>query len=84
MKQKDGFTGERSIVLPQMVVEMEREDALVSSLYITDIGYYPKAMNHFRERKVPIAQYVLIFCISGQGWYIVDGQRFNEIGRAHV
>ena len=51
---KDGFTGERSIVLPQMIVEMEERDPLVSSLYITDIGYYPKASHHFRERTVPV------------------------------
>ena len=40
---KEGFTGERSIVLPPMTIETERQDPLVSSLYITDIGYYPHA-----------------------------------------
>ncbi|MDO5385614.1 MAG: AraC family transcriptional regulator, partial [Rikenellaceae bacterium] len=43
MNLKDGFSGERSIVLPQMIVDMEREDPLASSLYVTDIGYYPHA-----------------------------------------
>ncbi len=60
-----------------MAVEMERDDALTSSLYITDIGYYPKAINHFRERKIPINQYVLIFCISGAGWYSIDSKKFE-------
>lgn len=70
MKRKDGFTGERAIVLPPLVVEMEQEDPLVSSLYVTDIGYYPHAANHYRERKEPIGQYVLIFCAEGAGWYL--------------
>ena len=45
---KEGFTGERSIVLSQATIEMERQDPLVSSLYITDIGYYPHADDHRR------------------------------------
>ncbi|MBO5824811.1 MAG: AraC family transcriptional regulator, partial [Prevotella sp.] len=72
MKQKDGFSGERSIVLPKAIVEMEKQDPLVSSLYITDIGYYPKAENHSRERKEPIAENVLIYCMEGEGRYWVD------------
>ena len=48
LKIKEGFMGARSVVLPRMVVEMELTDPLVSSLYITDIGYYPKAMHFSR------------------------------------
>jgi len=74
---KEGFTGERSIVLPPMTIEMERQDPLVSSLYITDIGYYPHADSHFRERKAPIDAHVLIYCIEGKGWYEVQGKRYE-------
>ena len=63
IRQKDGFQGERQIVLPPVIVEMERKDPLVSSLYVTDIGYYPNATNHYRARKQPIDQYVLIYCV---------------------
>ena len=64
-------------MLPPMIVEVERKDPLVSSLYITDIGYYPKAYNHFRERKEPISQYVLIYCMEGEGWYKLDGKTYH-------
>lgn len=74
---KEGFTGERSIVLPQMTIEMEREDPLASSLYITDIGYYPHAEGHFRERRQPISEYVLIYCMSGAGWYALDNNIYK-------
>jgi AraC-like DNA-binding protein len=73
---KDGFTGARSIVLPQMIVEMEERDPLVSSLYITDIGYYPKASHHFRERTVPVDQNVLIYCVDGAGSYTLRGKEY--------
>lgn len=75
-KRKDGFSGERALVLPVMVIrEMEREPVL-SMLHITDIGYYPKAWNHFRERQEPISQYVFIYCTEGSGWFQVESERY--------
>ena len=72
-KQKEGFSGERIIVLPQIMVENSQKDPLLSSLYITDIGYYPNAYNHYCERKSPISEYVLLYCISGRGFF-----RYND------
>ena len=73
-RQKDGFKGERAIVLPEMVIQTECKDPLVSSLYVTDIGYYPRAYNHYRERREPISENVLIYCVSGEGWYRIGEQ----------
>ena len=44
IKRKDGFNGERALVLPLSVVQEMEKDALSSVLHITDIGYYPKAL----------------------------------------
>ena len=81
---KNGFTGERYIVLPPMTVEAEENDPLVSSLFITDIGYYPHADSHFRERHTPISEYVLIYCIEGQGWFSVDQTRHKLKANQYV
>jgi len=75
-KLKDGFQGERQIVLPPMVVEQEESDSLASSLFVTDIGYYPRAAHHYRSRSTPIEQYVLIYCVDGSGWYVLGGRRY--------
>jgi len=77
--QKDGFKGERIVVLPPMVTAIERHDPLASSLYVTDIGYYPRAYNHYRERKKPITENVLIYCVEGSGWY-----RIGEDTEPHI
>ncbi|MBR0276371.1 MAG: AraC family transcriptional regulator [Prevotella sp.] len=74
---KEGFTGERSIVLPMMTREMEANDPLVASLYITDIGYYPHADSHFRQRREPIGEHVLIYCMEGAGWFILDDMKYD-------
>lgn len=77
VKQKDGFRGEQSVVLPPMVVAMAEHDELASSLFVTDIGYYPNATNHYRERKKAIDQYVLIYCVDGNGWYQLNGKEYQ-------
>lgn len=74
---KDGFSGERAIVLPHTILQMIGKDHLMSQLYITDIGYYPDAHGHYRSRETPIDQYIFIWCISGKGKYGIDGQTFE-------
>ncbi len=74
---KDGFQGERQVVLSPMIIDMERKDSLASSLYVTDIGYYPSADHHFRERKTPISQFILIYCVEGSGWYKVSEKEYS-------
>ena len=79
IKQKDGFQGQQSVVLPPMVVEIAEKDELVSSLFVTDIGYYPNATNHYRERKLAINQYILIYCVDGSGWYKLKGKEYQVV-----
>lgn len=74
IKRKDGFSGERALVLPQSIIHEMEEDPISSILHITDIGYYPKAWHHFRERQEPITQFVFIYCIEGIG-LVPDGRR---------
>lgn len=77
IKRKNGFHGERALVLPQSVVQEMEKDPLSSILHITDIGYYPQAWHHYRERAEPISQYVFIYCIKGTGWFRTDQQAYT-------
>lgn len=77
MKIKDGFVGERSIVLPYTVIRMIEGDPVASSLFITDIGYYPKAKYHYRKRDEAISEFVFIYCVDGKGWYSVKNRRYD-------
>lgn len=72
-----GFVGERSIILPQeTVLELEKHP-ISSVLFITDIGYYPVAKKHYRNRVKPIQEYVFIYCVEGSGWFEINGKRFQ-------
>ena len=79
LKLKSGFSGERAIVLPKAVVEMMQGDPIVRHLYVTDIGFYPSAAHHYRERQEPIPQYVLIIVQEGEGWYQVGGEARRQV-----
>lgn len=74
---KDGFKGERAIVLPPMIVSLMEADSLLSNLHITDIGYYPHAAGHHINRSKPIDQHVFIYCTSGSGSYVTGGERHS-------
>lgn len=77
MRIKDGFKGERYIVLPQTVIRNMEDDPVASSVLITDIGYYPKARFHYRKRESAIREYVFIYCMDGKGWYSLGGRKFE-------
>ncbi len=77
IKKKDGFLGERSVVLSPMLTQLEEQDELCRGLFITDIGYYPMAEHHHRIREQGVNQYVLIYCVDGCGFYVVDGKRYE-------
>ena len=73
---KNGFKGERTIVLPAFLIEKLKQDPLGQELYITDIGYYPHANFHYCERTAEeVNEFVLIYCVEGQGWFELAHRR---------
>ena len=79
LKIKEGFRGEKSYILPPAAIALMEAHPLSAILHITDIGYYPRAANHYRERREPLRSHVFIYCVDGAGWYCVDGRRY-EVG----
>lgn len=77
IKRKNGFLGERALILPRSIIHIMESNPLTNALHITDIGYYPRAKYHFRKREVPIPQYVLIYCVEGKGWFRVNNEHYK-------
>lgn len=77
-RQRDGFQGEKLISLPDNIWRKAiKENPVLSHLYITHIGYFPKAAYHFRKRKNGCTDNIFIYCLRGKGWYTVNGNRFE-------
>lgn len=79
-KQRDGFQGEKLISLPDNVWKKAiKKNPVMANLYMTHIGYFPKATYHYRERKNGCPDNILIYCLRGKGWYTINNKRF-EVG----
>lgn len=67
-RKKEGFEGQKAVVIPRKILASQCErSSITGTLYITDIGYYPKAKFHYRERLHGADQHILIYCIEGNG-----------------
>lgn len=75
--KKEGFVGQKMIVLPPNVKKSFANNSLINSFYLTDIGYYPKASYHNRERKTGAHEYILIYCIDGEGQVNMNHQTYK-------
>ena len=70
----DGFKGEKSIVTPYNIRELQSKNKITRQLYVTHIGYYPKAKHHYRQRTEGTNENILIYCEKGNGWIEYNGE----------
>lgn len=73
--RKEGFAGQRIVVLPDSVVAEGQSSPLLRSMMPVSAGFFPHAEGHLVERSEPLSEVVLMACISGRGWVrIGDGR----------
>lgn len=75
VEKRDGFPGQRIVVLPRRVIRDAQRHPLLEGLLPTDVGYFPAAREHRRERPVGSEQAIVILCTHGRGWAQVAGTR---------
>jgi AraC-like DNA-binding protein len=73
----EGFPGQRIVVLPRSVIAQAEPQPILGAMIPTDVGYFPKASGHARERSDGIDQAVLIYCVMGGGWCRAPGQELK-------
>ncbi len=74
IRLRDGFKGQVQYVIPRPVVARVAGHPLLHSLLPTDIGWYPHAQYHYRERPDGAPEHILIYCVEGGGWAEFDRQ----------
>ncbi len=89
----DGFGGQRIVVLPRSVCAQALAEPLFAGLLPTDIGWYPAARGHRRERPFGAEEFIFMHCLAGAGWVEAEGLRrvvteghliILPAGRAHA
>jgi AraC-like DNA-binding protein len=84
-KRESGFDGEKFISIPQRILRK----AVVNypelfKIYITHIGYFPRATAHFRERKKGCEDNILIYCLEGRGFFILGDKKIAVIANSYI
>jgi len=74
-----GFPGQQLLVIPYLVYQEMVKDHLFKDLYIHSLGYYPDAKYHYTKRPTGCHEFILIYCISGCGWYELKGEKIEVI-----
>lgn len=75
LKLRDGFAGQDMFVIPRPALAHAKQHPLVRSVYPTDIGWFPTAAHHYRDRPNGARQDHLMMCTAGHGYVIVNGQK---------
>jgi AraC-like DNA-binding protein len=79
IRKREGFKGQKAIILPQAVLHELKANAITRLLFVTDIGFYPKAHYHYRERSSGSDQHILIYCTMGKGWVETDSGKLKVL-----
>ena len=78
---KEGFNGQQLIRMPEAMLGLLDEEELLKTLCIHAIGYFPYASHHFISRprgmEDAAGQYLLHYCVEGEGWCEIRGQRYG-------
>lgn len=83
-KIKEGFLGQQMIVLPPDAKKVVTKNQLTRRLYLTAIGYYPKAIYHDRERKTGSQQYIFLYCTEGKGYVQISKRQYELIPNTYI
>jgi AraC family transcriptional regulator of arabinose operon len=77
IEKREGFPGQRIVVLPRTVVGIAQRHDLIGGLLPTDVGVFPCAQSHLRERPEGAEQTIFIYCTRGAGWCELSGRNFS-------
>jgi AraC family transcriptional regulator of arabinose operon len=72
---REGFAGQEMFVIPRPILVEARRHPLVRGLYPTDIGWYPKARYHYRDRINGAPEDHLMMCMDGHGYVVVNDNK---------
>lgn len=77
VKIKDGFKNEKIIICPESITKQFDNIPTIYNLLITDIGLFPNAKFHYRERSKGVNEHILIFCTGGEGFVEFNGVKYS-------
>ncbi|WP_316791166.1 AraC family transcriptional regulator [Pedobacter frigoris] len=72
--------GRKLIVIPKEVLKIRvTNNVLLNPLYITDMGFYPVAAEHYTLREKGCPEMIVILCVDGKGKYENKGVSYQVL-----
>lgn len=75
--KEEGFTNERYISFP---IKLHCEDVhhpLLQDSFPIELGFYPEALYHYKERHEGLTENILLYCVKGSGYVEVNEQQIQ-------
>jgi AraC-like DNA-binding protein len=79
-----GFENEQFFVIPNNFLEDLSKNPLSQFLTVTDIGYFPHAEYHFRQRPKGINTAILLYCSAGDGYCSLPMQEKKPLSKGDL
>ncbi|MDQ0877824.1 AraC-like DNA-binding protein/mannose-6-phosphate isomerase-like protein (cupin superfamily) [Paenibacillus sp. V4I3] len=83
-RKPEGFEEQKLFVLPDYMQTELSSSELTRDLFISDIGFFPNARHHYRERREGSSSYIFIFCSDGEGWIELGQQKAFALTQNHL
>ena len=68
IQKPEGFSEQKLYMMPEYRLKELGEFELTRDLYMSDIGIFPHAQFHYRERPDGCNTHIFIYCTEGEGW----------------
>ncbi len=72
-----GFEGQVHFIIPRHFLHQVENHPLLHALLPTDIGWFPQARYHYRDRPNGAPENILIYCVAGRGWARVGEKTYK-------
>lgn len=75
LQKPEGFKEQKLYIIPEYRLKDLASSELTKCLYVSDIGIFPQAKYHYRERLDGCDAHIFIYCTDGEGWIELQGQK---------
>jgi len=73
----EGFLGQRMVIVSPLQRKKMLRNQFSRLLYVNAAGYYPVASAHQRKRNTGSEEYIIIYCIAGEGWIDIENKHYQ-------
>lgn len=74
--KEEGFQNQRFISYPIDEHLADTQLPLIAGTYPTELGYFPEAKYHYKDRKIGAEQQLLLYCLKGKGTVTIGQMTF--------